>query len=175
VLGLRLEHGLRAPAVDSLEALGALCAATDRPDMAVRALRAAAAARAASGIVGPPLRPAPDPDAIDAAVDDEPVLGLDDACAYVRRTWGPRRRPAAGWNSLTPAELEVVRLAVEGHSNPEIGARLFMSRSTVKTHLSHVFAKVGVANRTELAAAAPDHVHRDHAERQLHTAHWPDA
>jgi len=57
-------------------------------------------------------------------------------------------------------EREVVRLAVEGLSNPEIGARLYMSRSTVKTHLSHVFAKVGVANRTELAAAAPDNLHQ---------------
>jgi len=45
-----------------------------------------------------------------------------------------------------------VRLVAEGLSNPEIGARLFMSRSTVKTHLSHVYAKLGVANRTELAA-----------------------
>jgi DNA-binding CsgD family transcriptional regulator len=47
-----------------------------------------------------------------------------------------------------------VRLAVQGHNNPEIGERLFMSRSTVKTHLSHVYAKLGVANRTELAAIA---------------------
>ena len=45
-----------------------------------------------------------------------------------------------------------MRLAVDGLTNPEIGARLFMSRSTVKTHLSHVYAKLGVANRTELAA-----------------------
>jgi DNA-binding CsgD family transcriptional regulator len=48
----------------------------------------------------------------------------------------------------------------EGHSNPDIGVRLFMSRSTVKTHLSHVFAKVGVANRTELAAEAPERLRR---------------
>ncbi|WP_272475801.1 helix-turn-helix transcriptional regulator [Baekduia alba] len=162
-LGVRIEHGLRAPAVDSLEALGVLCAATDRPDMAARALRAAAAARAASGIVGPPLRRPPSD--VDAGTDvgDEPALPLDDALAYVRRAWGPRRRPGAGWGSLTPTEVEVVRLAVEGLSNPEIGAKLYMSRSTVKTHLSHVFAKVGVANRTELAAAAPEHLHRDRA------------
>ena len=46
-----------------------------------------------------------------------------------------------------------MRLAAEGHNNPEIGARLFMSHSTVKTHLSHVYAKLGVANRTGLAAS----------------------
>ena len=39
----------------------------------------------------------------------------------------------------------------DGLSNPEVGRRLFMSRGTVKTHLSHVYAKLGVANRTELA------------------------
>jgi DNA-binding NarL/FixJ family response regulator len=43
---------------------------------------------------------------------------------------------------------------VDGLSNPEIGSRLFMSRGTVKTHLSHIYAKLGVANRTELATLA---------------------
>ncbi|GAB3872852.1 hypothetical protein GCM10029964_011990 [Kibdelosporangium lantanae] len=46
---------------------------------------------------------------------------------------------------------------MEGLNNPEIGARLFMSRGTVKTHLSHVYAKLGVANRTELATLAAAH------------------
>jgi len=78
-------------------------------------------------------------------------LTLDEAVAYVRRARGSRRRPSTGWDSLTPTELEVVRLVVDGLSNPEIGRRLFMSRGTVKTHLSHIYAKLGVANRTELA------------------------
>jgi DNA-binding NarL/FixJ family response regulator len=43
---------------------------------------------------------------------------------------------------------------VEGLNNPEIGARLFMSRGTVKTHLSHIYAKLAIANRTELATLA---------------------
>jgi DNA-binding NarL/FixJ family response regulator len=55
---------------------------------------------------------------------------------------------------LTVTELEVVGLIAEGCSNPDIAGRLYMSRSTVKAHLSHVFSKLGVANRTELAAAA---------------------
>jgi DNA-binding NarL/FixJ family response regulator len=47
-----------------------------------------------------------------------------------------------------------VRLAIGGLNNPEIGKRLCMSRGTVKTHLAHVFAKLSVANRTELATVA---------------------
>src|SRR5439155_10033628 len=75
------------------------------------------------------------------------TLSLDEAVAYARRTRGARRRPPAGWDSLTPTELSVAKLAAAGLNNPEIGARLFMSRSTVKTHLSHAYAKLGVANR----------------------------
>jgi DNA-binding CsgD family transcriptional regulator len=81
-------------------------------------------------------------------------MSLAEAAAYASRARGSRRRPDDGWESLTPTEAEVVRLAVDGLTNPEIGARLFMSRSTVKTHLAHVYAKLGVANRTELAARA---------------------
>jgi DNA-binding CsgD family transcriptional regulator len=83
------------------------------------------------------------------------ALTADEAAGFARRSRGTRDRPASGWASLTPAERDVVRLAAAGLSNPEIAARLFMSRSTVKTHLSHVYGKLGVANRTELAAAAP--------------------
>ena len=48
----------------------------------------------------------------------------------------------------------MARLAAEGLTNPAIGERLFVSRGTVKTHLEHVYAKLGVHNRAELAAAA---------------------
>lgn len=67
---------------------------------------------------------------------------------------GPRRRPATGWKALTRTELDVTRLASQGLTNPEIGQRLFISRRTVETHLSHVFAKLGVASRVALAAEA---------------------
>jgi predicted ATPase/DNA-binding CsgD family transcriptional regulator len=79
------------------------------------------------------------------------------AVAYARRARGERRRPSFGWDSLTPTELEVVRLAAAGLTNPAIGERLFISRGTVKTHLLHVFAKLGVHTRAELAAAAFRH------------------
>ncbi len=63
-------------------------------------------------------------------------------------------RPAVGWPALTDAELAVVRLAAQGRTNAEIAAALFLSRYTVETHLKHVFAKLGLESRSELAALA---------------------
>ena len=66
-----------------------------------------------------------------------------------------RRRPARptfGWESLTSTELDVAKLAAEGLTNPAIGERMFISRRTVQTHLSHIFVKLGIASRVELAA-----------------------
>jgi DNA-binding CsgD family transcriptional regulator len=65
-----------------------------------------------------------------------------------------RRRPERGWESLTATEQRVTELASLGLTNPEIGTRLFISRRTVATHLSHIFAKLGISSRVELAAAA---------------------
>jgi len=79
---------------------------------------------------------------------------IDEVVAYVRRARGARDRPQSGWDSLTPTENEVVRHVADGLTNPEIAARMFVSRGTVKNHLSHVFAKLGIASRAELAAAA---------------------
>ena len=67
---------------------------------------------------------------------------------------GPRGRPATGWEALTRTELEVSRLAATGLTNPAIGERLFISRRTVETHLSHAFTKLGVSSRIELATQA---------------------
>ena len=65
-----------------------------------------------------------------------------------------RKRPAGGWESLTPTELQVVELAAQGLTNPEIARRMFISRGTVKVHLSHVYAKLNLRNRSELATRA---------------------
>jgi len=53
-----------------------------------------------------------------------------------------RKRPAAGWASLIPTELEVVRLVSEGLLNDAIARRLFIAPGTVKVHLSHIFGKL---------------------------------
>ena len=74
--------------------------------------------------------------------------------AYATRKGGGRKRPATGWASLTPAEREVVCLVSEGLRNDAIARRLFIAPGTVKVHLSHIFAKLGIATRAELAAQA---------------------
>ncbi|HEY4568085.1 MAG TPA: LuxR C-terminal-related transcriptional regulator, partial [Kribbella sp.] len=144
-LTIRVDHGLRTYVVDSLESLALLANHTNRSAEAARLAGASSAARAELGLMAPPDRP-------QLPTTDEPPLSLDEAVAYARRTRGARGRPSSGWASLTPTEEQVVALAVEGLSNPEIGERLFMSRGTVKTHLAHVYGKLGVANRTELAS-----------------------
>jgi DNA-binding CsgD family transcriptional regulator len=70
----------------------------------------------------------------------------------VTRTRRIRHRPTYGWDSLTPTERQVVRHAAEGLTNREIAERLFVSRRTVTTHMEHIFQKLGLANRVELAA-----------------------
>lgn len=70
---------------------------------------------------------------------------------------GPRGRPARGWDALTDSELRVVRLVSERLTNPEIAERLFISRRTVQSHVSHALSKLGVSSRRELAAEAAAH------------------
>ncbi len=58
---------------------------------------------------------------------------------------------------LTSREQEVLALVVEGMSNPEIAARLVVSRSTAKAHVSNILSKLGVSNRAEAIALALQH------------------
>ncbi|MGA9876357.1 MAG: helix-turn-helix transcriptional regulator, partial [Solirubrobacteraceae bacterium] len=93
----------------------------------------------------------------DAAWAQGEQTALADAIAYARRGRGRRRRSTAGgWPSLTDTERDVALLAASGKTNPQIATQLFIARSTVKTHLSSVYRKLDVANRTELAGAARD-------------------
>lgn len=65
----------------------------------------------------------------------------------------PRRVLLSGLESLTPSELRVARLVAQGHSNPEVAQRLFVTRATVETHLHAVYRKLDIGRREQLAAA----------------------
>jgi DNA-binding CsgD family transcriptional regulator len=75
----------------------------------------------------------------------------------VRRRILPLDRPTIGWDALTDAEQHVARLAAEGFTNRAIGIRLFVSPHTVNTHLRHVFEKLGVNSRVDLARVVEQH------------------
>jgi DNA-binding CsgD family transcriptional regulator len=66
---------------------------------------------------------------------------------------GRRRRPDSGWDSLTPGERAVSELVSDGLTNRDIGRRLHISPHTVNTHLRHVFQKLSISTRAELAGA----------------------
>jgi DNA-binding CsgD family transcriptional regulator/tetratricopeptide (TPR) repeat protein len=89
-----------------------------------------------------------------AAWDEGSSLSIEDAIAYVRRGRGERKRRSSGWASLTRAELDVVRLVGEGLDNKSIAARLFVSPRTVQAHLTHVYTKLGLTSRVQLAQEA---------------------
>ena len=74
-----------------------------------------------------------------------------EAIAYAQRGRGERKRPSSGWGSLTPAELDVVRLVSEGLGNKDIATRLFVSPRTVQSHLTRVYTKLGLSSRVQLA------------------------
>ena len=67
----------------------------------------------------------------------------------------PAARTAGAGAALTAQEAQVARLAREGLSNPEIGARLFISPRTAQFHLSNVFGKLGITSRSQLDRVLP--------------------
>ncbi len=82
------------------------------------------------------------------------ALPTEEAIAYAQRGRCQRKRPASGWASLTPAERDVVRLVSEVLSNNDVATRLFVSRRTVQTHLTHVYTKLGLTSRVQLVQEA---------------------
>ena len=93
----------------------------------------------------------------DAAWAEGAALSTEEAIAYAQRGRGERKRPTSGWASLTPTERDVVRLVSDGLGNKDIATRLFVSPRTVQTHLTHVYTKLGLTSRVQLAQEAARH------------------
>jgi predicted ATPase/DNA-binding CsgD family transcriptional regulator len=93
----------------------------------------------------------------DSAWAEGAALSIDEAIAYAQRGRGERKRPTSGWASLTPTERDVVRLVSIGLANKDIATRLFVSPRTVQTHLTHVYAKLGLTSRVQLLQEAARH------------------
>jgi DNA-binding NarL/FixJ family response regulator len=105
----------------------------------------------AAGATGYLLKDAPREEllrAVRAAARGESVLSPSVATRLVGQVRSPAREP------LSQRELEVLGLVARGHTNRDAAARLFVSEATVKTHLLHIYAKLGVNDRAAAVAVA---------------------
>jgi len=151
---------------DTLECLGTLAGDAGRHREAARLFGAVHGIRQRMGAVRfkvwdasyeaseKALRDALGEQDFEAAWAEGAALSTEEAIAYAQRGRGERKRPTSGWASLTPAERDVVRLVSEGLGNNDIATRLFVSPRTVQSHLTHVYAKLGLTSRVQLAQEA---------------------
>jgi predicted ATPase/class 3 adenylate cyclase/DNA-binding CsgD family transcriptional regulator len=165
-LALAVVVGTHITTPDALECLATVASAAGSHRQAARLLGAADAVRSSTGVVRyrvydegyqtltTSLREELGDSEFGAAWAEGGGLNPEEAIAYARRGRGERKRPTSGWGSLTPAELEVVELVRQGLANKDIAARLFISPRTVATHLTHVYTKVGLSSRVQLAQEA---------------------
>ena len=168
-LALATDVGAELNVPDIFDFLAGLAAQAESYPEAARLIGAAEAVRQRTGEVRyeiyradyealvDALREAMGQNDFDAARTEGAVLSTEEAIAYARRGRGERKRPSTGWASLTPAELDVVRLVSEGLGNKDIATRLYISPRTVETHLTHVYTKLGLASRVQLAQEAARH------------------
>ncbi|GIJ44360.1 DNA-binding response regulator [Virgisporangium aliadipatigenens] len=145
---------LRMPGVDGVSAIRTL--STEAPDVRVLVLTtfdtdADVLPAIEAGATGYLLKDAPVEEllrAVRAAARGESVL----APAVLGRLMGRVRKPTAG--PLSKRELEVLRLVADGSSNREAAAALFISEASIKTHLLHIYDKLGVRDRAGAVAEA---------------------
>jgi predicted ATPase/class 3 adenylate cyclase/DNA-binding CsgD family transcriptional regulator len=154
---------------DALECLAAAANAAGSHRQAARLLGAADALRHSMGIVRfkvydagyqtmtTSLRDGLGDSEFETAWAEGAGLNLEEAIAYARRGRGERKRPTSGWASLTPTERDVIELVRQGLSNKDIATRLFISPRTAATHLTHVYTKLGLTSRVQLAQEAARH------------------
>ncbi|AWV48222.1 possible transcriptional regulator [Mycobacterium leprae] len=154
---------------DSMELLAELISQGDNHRQAGRLFGAASAQREKTGEVRfkvwdagyesavAVLRGAMGCKDFDSAWAEGAAMPIDDAITYAQRGRGNRKRPTTGWESLTPAEHNVIRLVSEGLDTKDIAARLFVSVRTVHTHLTRIYSKLGLTSRVQLVQEAARH------------------
>ena len=168
-LKVLIDNGWRPAVIDALDILAEVALFQRQYERAVRLSAAARIQRSVLGLAtSPPARrraerqlsaagAALGAEKLARASQDGAGLSLDEAVAYAQRGRGEHASAAHGWASLSPVERQVVDLASHGLNNPNIASEMFISRNTVKAHLSHAYAKLGVTNRIELARLAARH------------------
>jgi predicted ATPase/class 3 adenylate cyclase/DNA-binding CsgD family transcriptional regulator len=168
-LACAAETGARLGVPDAFEGLAGLAARAASYPEAARLFGAAEAVRQRTGEVRYKIHQAAYEASVatvrdtlgqndfDAAWAEGAGLSTEEAITYAQRGHGERKRPSTGWASLTPTELGVARLVSEGLGNKAIATRLLISPRTVETHLTHVYNKLGLASRVQLAQEAARH------------------
>jgi DNA-binding NarL/FixJ family response regulator len=154
---------IRMPGMDGLEATRRLMTTQNPPrvlmlttfdldEYVYDALRVGA-----SGFLLKDVRPEQLADAVRAVATGDtllaPVITRRLVEQYLRRP-PPGSRTPLGLAELTDRELDVLRLVARGRSNQQIAGTLFLGESTVKTHLTHLFAKLGLRDRAQAVVLA---------------------
>ena len=150
---------LSMPGTDGVEATRRVVAA--RPDIAVVVLTsfsdtARVEAALAAGAIGYQLKDAP-PDELINAVRAAAAGGAPLDPRVARIVLDRRSSPAP---ALSAREIEVLRLVVDGLANKQIARRLGIAERTVKAHLTNIFGRIGVTDRTQAALWAERHLSR---------------
>jgi DNA-binding CsgD family transcriptional regulator len=152
--------------LESLEALAVHAAQQRRETLSVRLFGAADALRSGHGLGRPAgigsglsphlslLRAVLGHHKFDLGWAAGAQMTVPEAVSYAMTGTGKVTRQSDGWDRLTAAELEVVALVKDGLTNAEIGERLFLSKHTISTHLTHIYRKLGVKSRREVAHKA---------------------
>jgi DNA-binding NarL/FixJ family response regulator len=169
VLTRQINADLRPAAIQTLETLASCALTAESPADATRCFAAAQALREVIGYVPTPVEQATieteRATCRDILGDAEfesnheiaGTLSLDEIAAWLSRARGRRHRPSSGWGSLTPTELQVSTLVAEGLTNPQIAQRMFIATGTAKIHVSHIFNKLGLTTRAQLATEVTSH------------------
>ncbi len=160
---------IRMPVLDGVEAtrqiFGPSRAARRRKPVRVVVLttfnlddRAATAIRyGASGFLLKDTTPVMLGDAIRTVHAGNAVLAPQDLATLLEGTFRPRRPVPPGLDNLTGKEREVLAAVAAGMSNAEIGAKVFVSESTVKTHVGSILRKLGLRDRVQIVVFAHEH------------------